>query len=60
MYFRLKMYYEKQGKLPEGIRCQNQDGVMLGAWMDKQKRFACYLSSLQREKLCSLGVNLEE
>ena len=60
MYFRLKMYFEKQGKLPEGIHCQNQDGVMLGAWMDKQKRFACYLSRLQQEKLCSLGVNLEE
>ena len=58
VYCSAKNYYYKYGTLPESISYYTDDGILLGAWIEKQKRFGYMLSDEQRRKLKEIGIKV--
>lgn len=56
MYCIAKNYYLSYGTLPEDITYITPEGVVLGAWIDRQKRFGYLLREEQKEKLNLIGI----
>ena len=56
MYLKAVDYYTRVGKLPEKTGYCTEEGVMLGAWLDRQKRYYVALNNEQQDKLRRLGV----
>ncbi len=54
--YRLTSIYiaEHKGSKPN-VRDQNEDGIMIGAWLDRQRRMYLRLSEEQKEKLTKMG-----
>ena len=56
VYCYARNYYLDNGVLPEDIGYHTEEGVILGAWIDKQKRFGYLLTEEQQEKLRTIGI----
>jgi len=56
MYLKAADYFTKTGNLDMRIGYCTEDGVMLGAWVDRQKRYFVALDKEQQEKLKRLGM----
>lgn len=56
MYLKAADYYSRTGKLAMKAGFCTEDGVMLGAWIDRQKRYFVALSMEQQDKLRKLGI----
>lgn len=56
MYCIAKNYYLSYGTLPDDITYITPEGIVLGAWIDKQKRFGYLLRKEQKEKLELIGI----
>ena len=52
-------YYLDNTVLPTGKYYRTDEGVILGAWIDRQKRFGILLSDEQKEKLKEIGIDVE-
>lgn len=59
MYCIAKNYYLTYGTLPDDITYLTHEGVVLGAWIYRQKRFGYLLREEQKEKLKVIGIGRE-
>lgn len=59
IYRYAKNYYMDYSVLPFGRSYRTSDGVILGAWLDRQRRLGYLLSDEQKEKLREIGINVE-
>lgn len=56
MYLKAEDYYQRYGTLEIRHDYCNEDGIMLGAWLDRQKRYYPLLPKVQQEKLTKIGI----
>lgn len=59
VYRYARNYYMDNAVLPNGRSYRTDDGVILGAWIDRQKRFGFMLADEQKEKLKAIGIDVE-
>lgn len=57
MYLKAIDYYARTGDVNISVGYCTEDGVLLGAWVDRQRRCYATLPKEQREKLNKLGIN---
>ncbi len=55
MYRLLRNRIMEKGDVPQELQYKTEDGVMLGAWKDRQERLFLSLPEEKREKLRKLG-----
>lgn len=60
VYCCAKNYYMKYGTLPGNITYHTNEGIMLGAWIEKQRSFGYMLSDDQKEKLSEIGIEVQQ
>ena len=56
MYHLAEEYYNQNGCMEVGYTYRTDDGILLGAWIDKQKKLKDKLPIEQQEKLKVLGL----
>ncbi len=56
MYLKAMDYYARTGDMNISVGYCTEDGVLLGAWVDRQRRCYATLQKEQREKLSKLGI----
>ena len=56
MYFYASYYHKVHGNIDIDISYRTEDGVLLGAWIDRQRRLKEELSKEQRKKLKVIGL----
>ncbi len=59
IYRYAKNYYMDYSVLPLGRSYRTNDGVILGAWLDRQRRFGYLLLDEQKKKLREIGIDVE-
>jgi len=57
MYVKALDYYVRNNVLDVKIDYCTEDGVMLGAWIDRQKKYYVTLNEIQKEKLKKIGID---
>lgn len=57
MYLKAVDYYSRTGNMNVSVGYCTEDGVLLGAWVDRQCRCYAALQKEQREKLNKLGIS---
>ena len=60
MYFYARNYYEIYGNMNMPRTYRTVDGIMLGAWIDRQKHIWQTLSEFQQKKLKNIRVNISD
>lgn len=58
MYWYAKDYYIENGDMHIGRNFKTKDGILLGAWIQRQKQFHFLLSDYQKEKLLCIGIEV--
>jgi len=56
MYLKAADYYTRMGSVPKRVGYCTEDGAMLGAWVDRQKRYFVSLDQEQQDRLRRLGI----
>lgn len=56
MYLKAEDHYLRTGTLDIRHDYCTEEGIMLGAWIDRQKRYYPLLSNEQQEKLTKVGI----
>lgn len=56
MYLKAVDYYARTGNVNMQVGYCTEDGVLLGAWVDRQSRYYEMLKKEQKEKLNKLGI----
>ena len=56
MYLKAVDYYARTGNMNVPVGYCTEDGVLLGAWVDRQRRYYVTLQKEQKEKLKKLGI----
>ena len=57
MYLKAVDYHARSGNLNMQVGYCTEDGVLLGAWIDRQRRYYAGLKEEQKEKLRKLGIS---
>lgn len=60
IYRYARNYYMDHSVLPTGRSYRTEDGVILGAWLDRQRRFGYLLTEEQKEKLREISIDAQE
>ena len=60
LYFYAKEYYMKHESVDIPRSYRTVDGIMLGAWIERQKKELFMLSKRQRDKLKKIGIGNKE
>lgn len=58
MYWYAKDYYIEYGNKAIERNYKTQDGILLGAWIHRQKQYAFLLTKEQKEKLKDIGIEV--
>lgn len=56
MYHLVMEYREKHGGEPLPVNYCTEDGVLLGAWLSRQKRFVDFLDEGKRQRIAEVDV----
>lgn len=58
VYCYAKNYYMDYGVLPQGKSFRTSEGIILGAWIERQKTFGYMLTDEQKTKLSVIGIEV--
>lgn len=58
MYFLAREYYKKNKNINLSTTYRTDDGLLLGAWVDRQRRYFSCMDSEQTEKLLKIGIGV--
>ena len=56
MYVKARDYYDENGNMEIAFTYRTDEGILLGAWVDKQKKIKYRLSEGQKRKLDNIGI----
>ena len=58
MWFQAQIYLSKHGNIDVGVSYRTEDGLLLGAWINRQREFSNDLTDEQRMRLKEIGIDI--